>query len=42
MSAAIKLVTREDAYALLQRMGATPHLLPSGARLASSTMACSD
>ncbi len=27
MSAAIKLVTREDADALLQRMGATPHLL---------------
>ncbi|NDU93065.1 MAG: HD domain-containing protein [Ferrovum sp.] len=27
MSAAIKLDTREDAYALLQRLGATPHLL---------------
>ncbi|EQD58071.1 metal dependent phosphohydrolase, partial [mine drainage metagenome] len=27
MSAAIKLDTREDAYALLQRPGATPHLL---------------
>ena len=27
MSAAIRLDTREDAYALLQHLGATPHLL---------------
>ena len=27
MSVAIKLVTREDAYALLQHLGAPPHLL---------------